>query len=473
LSPIHQYALKYYSADHLEEFLSLLEAKDFEGTVQHLHDKMLPYLKKNDVSHYESELMSIQVELTLTYSFMPQYKEMFDKAFSLSNHYGILKALNKMTASQYRLKCLGDLLYAFEETIKRPSVDIPPHVKRCFFHLFSKLITRREYAKLLKMQLEPYFTYFQDKYHCFDETDEKEAAMLSLSVHKNDFKDDWLQFFNPEGTSKTKPVTLADIKAMMDTMDQRHAELVHYLFMCNYIDYSHYHFRDEWMIDAYVTTYNAYFQEDSRYLHGVNGYVLEILKEWQQDANHKYQKAKKDLYFWMTAPIPEFKPSLGDEIDEAWQRVCNADDEAVIAEALLPFPLRISRIVETGQYEDAASNVYCILEHLALVLKNHEDWFDCMWSGGEQTEIVNLVEVLQEVYCHLRQKKDLPVGLKNEMDIHLEIFNKRTSFFGLGWGDSRYTDMLLDGKKQYGNYADLNRSDFWTEWYLPKLRGEF
>lgn len=96
-----------------------------------------------------------------------------------------------------------------------------------------------------------------------------------------------------------------------------------------------------------------------------------------------------------------------------------------------------------------------------------------MWSGGEQTEIVNLVEVLQEVYCHLRQKKDLPVGLKNEMDIHLEIFNKRTSFFGLGWGDSRYTDMLLDGKKQYGSYADLNRSDFWTEWYLPKLRGEF
>lgn len=69
LSPIHQYALKYYSTDHFEEFLSLLEAKDFEGAVQHLHDKMLPYLKKNDVLHYESELMSIQVELTLTYSF--------------------------------------------------------------------------------------------------------------------------------------------------------------------------------------------------------------------------------------------------------------------------------------------------------------------------------------------------------------------------------------------------------------------
>ena len=91
-----------------------------------------------------------------------------------------------------------------------------------------------------------------------------------------------------------------------------------------------------------------------------------------------------------------------------------------------------------------------------------------MWVGGEQTEVVNLVEILQEVYCHLRQKDDLPKRLKNEMDIHLEIFNKKTSFFGIDYGDSRYEDMLLDGKKQYGDYSDLSQSDFWTEWCLTK-----
>ena len=52
------------------------------------------------------------------------------------------------------------------------------------------------------------------------------------------------------------------------------------------------------------------------------------------------------------------------------------------------------------------------------------------------------------LYCHLRQQKDLPSDM---------------------WFDSRFEDMLLDAKKQNGDYFDLEECCIWREWYLPKL----
>ena len=64
---------------------------------------------------------------------------------------------------------------------------------------------------------------------------------------------------------------------------------------------------------------------------------------------------------------------MGDEIDTVWKEVSASDDETVIAKALQPYPLKIYEQVKSGQYEDAASNVYCILEHLATLRESHED----------------------------------------------------------------------------------------------------
>ena len=172
--------------------------------------------------------------------------------------------------------------------------------------------------------------------------------------------------------------------------------------------------------------------------------------------------------FWMTDPIPEFKPSLGDEIESACQRVAGSYDEKELAEALMPFPLTTSKQVETGQYEDAAANIYCLLEHLAQANKVHEDWFDCMWNGGEQTMIVDLADTIQQLYCHLRQKPDLSVNLKNEMDIHLEIFNKKTA--------STASIVVTPATMTCFWTARSNKTDIPTfpiatcgRWYLPKV----
>lgn len=468
ISPNRSYALRHYSKTHLDQFQELIGAKDFEGAVLYLHDKMLPYLKKNSPADYSSELMMISVELTLTYSFRPQFKDMFDQALGASNYYGILKGLNKMTEAKYSEKCLGDLLYVFEETMKRPAADIPPYVKHCLFHLFARFITRRETKKLMKLQLEPYFTYYQDKYHCFDESDPLEKAIFQFNIRQNDFKPAWDQFFNPSGKPGTKRTTIDDLRKMMNEMDQRHAEEVHYLFMSNYIDFSDYEFRDDWHMDAYHEAYFYYFRSGDVQLEILNDYVLDILKEWQQDANHKYQKAKKDLIWWITDPIPEFKPSLGKGIEMAYKTAIRSNEEEKLAKALTPFLPKIVEIVKSGQYEDAAANIFCLFEHLALADKEHEDWFHPLWGNGTMTQVAYLTEALCELYCHLRQQKELSVSLKDEMNIHLKIFNNKTYFFGDMWCGSRFEDLTLDPKDQEGDYSDLEECSVWKYWYLRR-----
>ena len=82
------------------------------------------------------------------------------------------------------------------------------------------------------------------------------------------------------------------------------------------------------------------------------------------------------------------------------------------------------------------------------------------------SEIARFLETLIELYCHLRQLKEVPESLKDEMDIYLRIFNRKTYFFGDMWGDSRFEDLLLDGKEQFNNYSVLEECSMWKYWYL-------
>lgn len=469
IEALSSYDCRYYSAGQKEQFLNHCEARDFEAAIAYYVNTMLPVKKKADEMTYKTDLLLAEARLAMVHHIKPNGKEVIDEAIATGNYYGILKGLHIYIRKCRLFSGLDNVLYLMWEIARQPKETIPESVKHCAFHLLAQYQASRENGKITRIYAEDTLIYLRDKYQFFAEDNPLEMAVLQGTVRKNDFKPAWDAFFHPDGKPAQKRTTLADIQRMLGEMDQRHADLVHYLFMCNYIDYSHYHFRDEWMIDGYVEIYNAYYQEDARYLSSVNGYVIEILKEWQKDANHMYQKAKRDLLFWMTDPIPEFKPSLGEEIEAAWQQVADTADEKAVANALMPFPLTISKQVESGQYEDAAANIYCILEHFAQANKTHEDWFDCMWNGGDQTMIVDLADTIQQLYCHLRQKPDLPVKLKNEMDIHLEIFNKKTWFYGIDCGDSRYDDMFLDGKKQQGNYSNLSECYMWKEWYLPKV----
>jgi len=464
---LSRYSGRAYSAEQKSRFLDYCQARDFDAAMAYYVNTMLPVLKKADEFDYRTDLLLAESRLAVVHQISPNGKDVIDEAIATGNYYGILKGLHVYIRKAGFFRGIDNLLYLLCEMARQPKEHVPEGVKHCAFHLLAQYQASRANGKMTRIYADDTLIYLQDKYQFFSDDNPLEMAVLQGTVHKNDFKPAWDAFFNPGG--KKSRVTLADIQTMLDAMDAPHADLVHYLFMSNYIDYHRYDFRDEWMIDRYVEVYNAYYQEDARYLPSVNRYVVEILKEWQQDANHRYQKARRDLLFWMTDPIPEFRPSLGDEIEAVFQQVAGTSDEKTMAEALLPFPLKISRQVEAGRYEEDAANIYCLLEHLAQANKAHEDWFDCLWNGGEQTMVANLADTIQQLYCHLRQKPDLPVSLKNEMDIHLEVFNKKTWFYGIDCGDSRYADMFLDGKKQQDRYSDLSECYMWADWYLPKV----
>lgn len=265
-------------------------------------------------------------------------------------------------------------------------------------------------------------------------------------------------------------IYISDLKSMLDELDMPHAEEVHFLFMNNYIDYEDYDFRDEWMIDGYVECYNGFFQTGEG-LDVLNLYVIDIMKEWKEDSNYRYKKAKSDLVYWIQSPIPAFAPSLGKEIESAYKATINSDIDVVMFNALLPYPAKILEQIKGKNYEQAAANIYCLFEHLVKASKVHEKWFESYYRGGQLSKIVCLTEILVDLYCHLRQMPDLSTELKVEMDIHMSIFNTKNHFFGDPNFDSRAFDMYHDAKKQVSDYSEIEDGDMW-HWYMDKLKSD-
>lgn len=453
-----------YTEEQKQHFLGLCDATDFEGAIAYLLDTMLPYLKRKDTSWYESQLLYIKVELVIVTDYTACYKRFVDEAIAESSVKILLLGFKKVLNKKHPY--VGDLLYLLQELSKLPISDEVKAQKYCTYHLLAQFLRTRKIFEIIESSVQDAFLYLQEKYHCYDESDPKDMAMFNMDFRKDTFKDDWNKYHNLEVRKPMPKTTLDDIRRMLDEMDQRHAEEVHHLFMDNYIDFSDYEFRDDWMMDAYHECFHEYFCSGGEYIDQLNGYVIEILKEWQQDAYHKYQKAMKDLIWWMEDPIPEFKPSLEHEIDTAVSSVGETDNDEVVVDALMNFPLEIADIIKAGDYEDAAANLYYLFDYMAALEKKHEPWFKSLWTGGEMSKIACYFDTICELYCYLRQMKEVPNSLKDEMDIHLRIFNRKTYFFGDMWGNSRFEDLVLDGKEQFNDYSVLEECSMWKHWYL-------
>lgn len=459
---------KYFSSEQKNHFLDLCEARDFEAATGYFVNTMLPRLR-SDQQDYQTVLILCKSNLVVVHDIAPNSKDVIDQAIAESNYYGILKGLHAFIKKASFTKGLDNVLYLLWEVARRPKGDVPAGVKHCVFHLLAQYMASRRNGKMTKLYALDTLIYLQDKYHCFDESDPLEMAVLQGTIHQNDFKPDWQSFMNSEGLPTAKRLTIEDILARMDQMDEAHADLVHYLFMSHHIDYQHYPFRDEWMIDAYVEVYNAYYGESRQYLSQLNRYVIDILKEWKQDDYNRYLKARRAILYWMEDPIPAFTPTLGADIQQAYDTAIKTEKPDELAKVLMPFPKMIYEQVKAKDFEAAAGNIYCIFEYLGAANKAHEQWFDTFWDGVELTPLVLFTEVVMALYCHLRQLRDLPEGLKNEMDCHLDILNKKTSLFGDGFGDSRIEDMFRDGKKQSNDYSELEACYMWSDWYLAKI----
>lgn len=183
-------------------------------------------------------------------------------------------------------------------------------------------------------------------------------------------------------------------------MDQRHAEVVHYLFLNNYIDNGDdYEFRDEWLVDNYIEAYGDAFEEGN--LRPINRYVVKVLKEWYRDSYSKYLDAVDDLMAWVQYDLRFFEPSMGKEIETAYKAGIKAGDGDGFYKPLMQIPSKIVEQVKSKDYEDAVSNIYCIFEQLAKVYQAHANYLNLHHTKAMQTMALYLTSNVSEKPSHL------------------------------------------------------------------------
>ena len=269
-----------------------------------------------------------------------------------------------------------------------------------------------------------------------------------------------------ERVSKQKRITLNTVHEMMDGMSVELAEKVHLLFMVNYIDHSGYTFRNDGLVESYCWCYRDLFTLRTKEAQEiVNRQVIEFLDEWRHDAPYRYRKAKDDLCYWITDEWYGFESPMQKEIETAYQTALKENNDMAIALALSPFALKTAELVSNGAYEAAAGSCYAIFRCLARACNKHEDWFSGFTGCGDTyTKLAIFTDAVVELYCHLRQKPDLPNSMGDEMNINLEVFNLETDFFSDLHFNSRLTDMLCDAKAQYGDYSELENCPMWDLW---------
>ena len=257
-----------------------------------------------------------------------------------------------------------------------------------------------------------------------------------------------------------KRVYLKDLHRMMDGMNIELAEMVHLLFMNNYIKYSNYGFRDEWQVDDYMDAYYSLYSlrsEQAKVV--VNQFVVDFMEEWKEDAPAMYRRAKDDIVGWINSEWYGFECSLECKSSMDVERT----EKEVVLE-LSDHLLRIAEMVKGGKYEEAAGGCYVVSRRLAKIRDVYPDWFKELEDGGEMSKLTLFTLALVELYCHLRQMPGISKRLGDEMNIQLEVFNLETGFFGDMDCDTRWSDMLCGAKEQYYDYGVLEECPMWGIW---------
>ena len=172
-------------------FIDMYKSADFDHAVQYLHDIVLPAMKKQNSIRYEGILHTIEYALT-HYELEPYNEELIDKTWENPKIIQpLLKRYEKEIKTYVFQSHMADLLYWMESLLKRPATEQLEGLKLCLCHLMTQTITNRRNHTNTQLYYEDTFLFFQEKYHCFNESDPRQIALLNFKVHKDDFKADW------------------------------------------------------------------------------------------------------------------------------------------------------------------------------------------------------------------------------------------------------------------------------------------
>lgn len=289
--------------------------------------------------------------------------------------------------------------------------------------------------------------------------DELQEAFAPFVEDRYEFSLKMVQASKKSKSQTGTRLCLKDLPARLAGLDLKRLQIIHYLFQNNYMEDfdEEYDMDDEWKYEAYHENVYYWFADGCTEMPDIlNQVVFEILSEWKGRRPSLYRKAMHDIKEWMTYEFTQLESVHAAEVQAANDKALLTGDDKKVVEVLFPFMKIAKGYISEEKYLEAISLVFALLDSLGKANKMHEEWFDCLWRGGEQTRIATFLEVVRHLYCHLRQIPTLSFRVKEDMDIHLIITNRYHQLFGEledSWGDSRCDDMLNDANEQYNDYS--------------------
>lgn len=257
-----------------------------------------------------------------------------------------------------------------------------------------------------------------------------------------------------------------ELKGLLDGLDQAHAELIH-AHLCYGLVGGNLPIGQE-VVEQYRRLCDRLIKEkDGAVLPELNEvccHLVDAIEDEMQGDRVSESLLEEPLGTVMrlaSKPVRAFAPSLKERMADAWLQTERNDDLDAVLAIWSPLVMTMSEQVENGHYEEAVGNLLELFSSIASLKVRHGEWFENMQYGGQESDVVFLLDAATALYCHLRQREDLPQDLAEDMGAQLLLLNARTGLFG-DWTVCLYADMLCPAECQSEDYSDLENCGIWN-----------
>ena len=259
-----------------------------------------------------------------------------------------------------------------------------------------------------------------------------------------------------------------ELKRLLDGLDQAHAELIHAHLCYGLVNAPLSEMIGQEMVEQYRRLCDRLIKEkDGAVLPELNEVCCHLVdaidEEMQGDrvSESLLEEPLGTVRRLASKPVRIFAASLKERMSDVGLQTGSSDDIDAAFTRWSPLVVTMSEQVENGHYEEAVGNLLELFSSIASLKVRHGEWFENMQYGGQESDMTFLLDAATALYCHLRQREDLPKDLAEDMDAHLLLLNARTGLFG-NWTVCLYADMLCTAECQSEDYSDLENCGIWN-----------
>ena len=259
-----------------------------------------------------------------------------------------------------------------------------------------------------------------------------------------------------------------ELKGLLDGLDLAHAELIHAHLCYGLVNAPLSEMIGQEVVEQYRRQCDRLIKEkDGAVLPALNEVCCHLVDAIDEEIKGGWvsesllEEPLGTVRRLASKPVRIFAASLKERMSDAGLQTGSSDDIDAAFTRWSPLVVTMSEQVENGHYEEAVGNLLELFSSIANLKVRHGEWFENMQYGGQESDMTFLLDAATALYCHLRQREDLPQDLAEDMDAQLLVLNARTRLFG-DWTVCLYADMLCPAECQSEDYSDLENCGIWN-----------